>query len=322
MKMKSVRKVQFALIATALIISLPALAGKETGGGDICENNFRTVSLDVKSWILRGGANELLLPAGVQLDDYVKSMTEQIDSASIKCVGPNDVGYPVEVSGTPKTCKFVRDEFGSTIFCDIQKFDELTEDDRYVLVHHEYAGLAGVEKPKGGVSNYEVSNQISAFLEATVSKKLAVKSRASILGTIDGNYKLVPGESTGRCNPTVYVKTNSKQMLSDIGSSNEVTYPFGQLCRDAKTGAPTGKMYNCDDQMDVNVLSSDSRSFNQMIATARQINGAIELRTTSTFSVYIFPNRLGYERLYTESETYDVHHDKTIVFDCAYERIP
>jgi hypothetical protein len=51
------------------------------------------------------------------------------------------------------------------------------QSDQYVLIHHEYAGLAGFEVNDGESSQYEISNQISGYLEDQIVKKLVVKPR-------------------------------------------------------------------------------------------------------------------------------------------------
>jgi len=47
------------------------------------------------------------------------------------------------------------------------------------LIHHEYAGLAGIEKNDGAASDYEISDQLTDFLEKTSVLRLAVKGTSS-----------------------------------------------------------------------------------------------------------------------------------------------
>ena len=63
-----------------------------------------------------------------------------------------------------------------TITCLESAFAALSIEAQYQLVHHEFAGLAGIERGLNGVSDYSISEQISAYLEDVVVKKLAVKS--------------------------------------------------------------------------------------------------------------------------------------------------
>jgi hypothetical protein len=91
-------------------------------------------------------------------------------------VGPGDADYPVQIEGIPKICSFSHVGDQELITCDMAKFLTLTESNQYILIHHEYAGLANVETPNGADSHYEISNQISEYLINQMVKKLAVKS--------------------------------------------------------------------------------------------------------------------------------------------------
>jgi hypothetical protein len=155
------------LLAVVATLSTSALAGGGTsaGGGDLCEDRIKVIRDDLLDWIQQGGPDALTLPAEVSVKQYSNGMLKAIRNAKIQCIGPHDRGYPVNVNGTPKICRFDQNAAGSRIICDFQKFRSLSGSDRYVLIHHEYAGLSGIEQPNGDDSNYEVSNQISEFLE-------------------------------------------------------------------------------------------------------------------------------------------------------------
>jgi hypothetical protein len=149
------------------------------GGGDMCEDRIQQIRDDLKSWIAHGGAEGLSLLQDMATYQYADLMLHQLNSARVKCVGAGDVGYPVAIGNTPKVCKFSIDSTGSQIVCDYVKFLATGDSDQYVLIHHEYAGLAGIEVPDQDDSHYDVSNQISGYLEEQVVKKLAVKSVSS-----------------------------------------------------------------------------------------------------------------------------------------------
>jgi hypothetical protein len=155
--------------------SFAVAAHDQGGGGDLCEDRIKIVRDDIAKWIHDGGPEALVLPAGITLKEYSSSMLSQIDVAQIRCVGAGDVGYPVNVGQTPKACRFDRSPDLSQITCDYAKFSLISESDQYVLIHHELAGLAGIEIPKGPDSNYDVSNQISGYLQDTTVKKLVVR---------------------------------------------------------------------------------------------------------------------------------------------------
>lgn len=151
-----------------------AKGGVATGGGDLCEDRIKIIRDDLRSWIVRGGAKNLQLPAGVSSGKYSDDMLEQILAAKVRCVTNGDAGYPVTVDGVPKVCRFDRSTSSSLITCDFNKFQAMAEGKQYELIHHEYAGLADIEKPNGSDSNYDVSNQITSNLVSQNVLKLTV----------------------------------------------------------------------------------------------------------------------------------------------------
>lgn len=166
-----------------LLIGLLALqthAEGTRGGGDLCEDRIKIIRDDIQSWIGSGGPNTLKLPQNISLALYSSSMMSEAYVAKIRCVGSNDPGYPVNIDGTPKVCRFDKSTETHQITCDFAKFQSMNESDQYVLIHHEYAGLAGLEIPNGDDSNYQISNQISGYLMDVVMKKLTIKPSAPV----------------------------------------------------------------------------------------------------------------------------------------------
>lgn len=165
------------LMMTLLAITAQASNGGR-GGGDLCEDQIKLIKTDLEIWINSKGPEGLTL-SGISTADYSKAMLSSLASTKIRCVSKGDAFYPVEIDGTPKVCRFDFDEFESWITCDADKFMASTNADQYVLIHHEYAGLAKLEIPDGDQSQYAISNQISSFLTSTIVKKLFVKSKYS-----------------------------------------------------------------------------------------------------------------------------------------------
>lgn len=167
-----------------LFLFLPLLASAKvagpgiSGGGDQCENRIRSIAEDIGIWIQNGGAKALTLPPSLKIGQYENAMVREILRGKVSCVARGDRGYPVQINGTPKTCRFDQQGSESRITCDIEKFNSLGEENQYVLVHHEYAGLAGVEPANADESHYSISNQVSGYLERSIVKKLVVKRKA------------------------------------------------------------------------------------------------------------------------------------------------
>jgi hypothetical protein len=174
MKNKSV------LTAILFLLSTPAFAGADKGGngGDICENRIKTIAADLSTWIQNGGSSDLKLPRGVLASDYNTIMLEAISKTQVSCVDT-----PVLVGSSEKICKNVSDGLPK-MTCNRGAFLRSKESDQYVLIHHEYAGISGLEVNQGDVSNYEVSNQIVGFLQDELIKKLVVKPTLSIIDQV------------------------------------------------------------------------------------------------------------------------------------------
>jgi hypothetical protein len=181
--------------AGILLFSLSAIAADKGGnGGDICEDRFKSVRDDIASWIEKGGSANLVFPSEVTLAQYNEQMLKYISDpthiprhpfkASIQCVSDK-----VLVNGAEKTCRNDKDPQtgAASIVCNIDRFNQTGDSDQYVLVHHEYAGLAGIEVNDGQDSQYPISNQISGYLENEIVKKLAIKP--TIAGNITVNLQ-------------------------------------------------------------------------------------------------------------------------------------
>lgn len=166
---------KYALLITGILIfanNCFARVGSEAGnGGDMCEDRIESIRSDIKKWIQAGGSAGLSLPSGVSLKNYNEAMLNAIGKATISCTDDK-----IELGNSEKTCRnFVNSAGVPQIQCNLPRFTDNSESDQYVLVHHEYAGLAGFEVNSGEESHYEISNQIADYLEDQTVKKLSVK---------------------------------------------------------------------------------------------------------------------------------------------------
>jgi len=175
-----------ALSLSALILSsVPAFAkmGTESGGGgDASEIRVNEIRSDILQWIKNDGAKSLKLPSVLSYGEYESKMTEILQSQKV-VIGfiqkddPSNIELKVSVDGEPKTCRgFISNKDSrSHILCNISRFESMTESDQYRIIHHEFAGLVNVENNEGAASDYNVSTQITNFLEKSTVLKLAVK---------------------------------------------------------------------------------------------------------------------------------------------------
>ncbi len=187
----------------ALLIASSAFGSTGMGnGGDVCENRFKIVRDDIASWIVQGGAVGLRLPSTVSPDRYHEAMLDQIVRAVISCTEDW-----VMIENTEKTCRnFVSSSGTPQVICNAKRFMETREVDQYLLVHHEYAGLAGFEVSQGGDSRYSISNQLAAYLEDQVVKKLAIKPVRSVPPELTD---ILPRWPNGSIRNTTYFEAES-----------------------------------------------------------------------------------------------------------------
>lgn len=134
-----------------------------------CERKFKTVRNKIFTWIEQGGYLYLHLPADVRTNDYKKNMFDYISSAKVTCT--DDI---ITVGEATKTCRNqINPDGTSFIICNAKKFLETDPSEQYVLVHHEYASLAGFETSTGEESHYLLSDQIAGFTKNEVVTKLS-----------------------------------------------------------------------------------------------------------------------------------------------------
>lgn len=154
---------------------------KVGGGGDASEERVNEIRADILKWIKADGAQDLILENGTTYEEY-KSKMEVILQPQKVIIGfvasDNELSeFRVKVSDVPKTCRgFIFKENNLPyIICNIDRFRNLTDAEQYRLIHHEYAGLAGLEKNEGAASDYSISSQITDYLTEQMVLRLAVK---------------------------------------------------------------------------------------------------------------------------------------------------
>lgn len=164
-----------AMVLSALINPQHALArtfiGTEGGnGGDLCEARIYEIRNDIFTWVNNGGARGLNFPPAWNQSLYEKEMKRSLMDAKVSCT--NEI---LKIGKAEKTCINMIQDGQARINCNINRLSAASDSDQYVLIHHEYAGLAGLETNNGEISNYETSHQLTKFLVQAVVTRLAVK---------------------------------------------------------------------------------------------------------------------------------------------------
>jgi hypothetical protein len=173
-------KFKIMLAGMCALIAMQAQAQDFGGrnGGDPMELQFREVAMDIQQWIAKGGAQALVLSSTVSLADYQTKMNSALTDGVVSFTTNT-----ITVNGVEKAC--MNQPAQKLIQCNVDRFNATTESEKYVLVHHEYAGLAGLETNTGAKSDYSISEQLTASLEKVTVLKLAVKSAPTVFTGTD-----------------------------------------------------------------------------------------------------------------------------------------
>jgi hypothetical protein len=147
--------------------------GQDKGnGGDICENKMRNITNEMESWLLNDEFVGIKLPSKLTEKAYKKGMLNAVRKSQLSCTSEK-----VFIGAAEKTCMNFRDIRGNArIVCNFDRFLKTDEQEKYRLMHHEFAGVAGFESNNGNeASVYRISNQISEFLQKEEVFKLGIK---------------------------------------------------------------------------------------------------------------------------------------------------
>ncbi len=173
------------------------------GGGETYEDIVYEIRDNILTWIEAGNAINLNFDVSndVTLDAYEKKMREFLSPGFVEVFfvekdDPTDSELQVVVDGKPKTCRgfFSKQTNKPTIICNLYRFKIKTRAERFRLIHHEYAGLAYLEKNDGSLSDYTLSNQITDKLEFEIVLKLPIKKKVEVPKTPNapiGSSKLI-----------------------------------------------------------------------------------------------------------------------------------
>jgi hypothetical protein len=131
-----------------------------------------------------------------------------------------DSELKVEVDGQPKTCRgFISRNGGLPhIRCNVERFKATGAPEQYRLIHHEYAGLAGVERNTGAASDYTISQQLTDFLVPETILRLSINKRVDTKRA--GYSNLVAGDPG--CSANLYVDISERAVVIRTYDSDTV----------------------------------------------------------------------------------------------------
>lgn len=151
----------------------PSMIDSDKGnGGDICENQMRNISNDIESWLLRDEFKGIKLDNRISEAAFKGRMLEAVQRSLLSCTADK-----IFIGKAEKTCKNFKDKNRDIrIVCNFNRFMKTTQNDQYRLMHHEFAGVAGLETNDGKEeSNYRISDQVTGFLRKEEVLRLGIK---------------------------------------------------------------------------------------------------------------------------------------------------
>jgi len=200
---KLLKLTPFLILTSLNILALSSrvahAGGTSGGGGDASEARVDEIRADILKWISLGGHQGLQFPARLDAQAYATAMNAVLVPHAVTVAfitsaqeaATTDPELKVSVDGKPKTCRgFIgaRDSL-MHIICNTERFGATSGANQYQLVHHEFAGLAGVEQNISASSDYELSNQITGYLVPETVLRLSVrKSNADKSGVPQSLY--------------------------------------------------------------------------------------------------------------------------------------
>ncbi len=215
----------FLVVMTLLNVKTRVYAkGDSVGnGGDSCEARIQSIAINIQEWILYDNHSELDFKGRLTKDEYEFPMLTALKLGRVSCTDEK-----LFVGKAEKTCiNFPEEDF---IECNVDKFMNTDEEGQYRLVHHEYAGLAGIEvNNESEASDYFLSDQISRKLKWEIVKKLPIhKDKNSCNVFLKRNSYYSIGDSEGALTKIIKETIASKNynLVMEEGSATYVLEYF------------------------------------------------------------------------------------------------
>ncbi len=172
--MKTIMKIgMLALLGTISLNNAFAQEHVGNGGGE--DGVFKSIRNEISVWMKRSyQLNEL--DQKLELSDQSTINLYQRYSQAVKSVGERIVfnHHPILFNGGVKICK--NNSKTKMITCNIDEWNAARGDTRYMIVFHEYLGIAGIEtNVQLNYSSYPISPNILAFVHSQESFALRME---------------------------------------------------------------------------------------------------------------------------------------------------
>lgn len=177
-------------------------------GGDNCEARIQNIASNIQEWILYGNHSSLDFKGMISKSEYEMGMLTALKLGRVSCTDKK-----LFVGKSEKTCKNYPEE--NFIECNFSKFMKTEDEGQYRLVHHEYAGLAGIETNNGDeASDYFLSDQVSGMLEWELVKRLPIQKKSKECKVyIKRNEKYTYGDSKNSLRHSIIDELEAKNYI-------------------------------------------------------------------------------------------------------------
>lgn len=214
--------------------------GVQGGGGDAAtERRIKDIRDDILKWIKRGDAEKLKFNLYVTYQDYLEGnlskklfgMKDILEPGAVvvSAFSEKDEDLNVEtlntsINNAPKVCKGLIRGINDrpTIVCKKEAFEALSEKEQYIQIHHEYAGLGGLERNIGADSDYNLSSQITNHGSYEKIFRLAInntKEKKRNYGDLSDDLSDIAHGTILIAKKDIHIKPNTKKVLVGMKAS-------------------------------------------------------------------------------------------------------
>lgn len=158
------------IIALSLMIGMSAQAQEvRNGGGE--DGVFKSIRDEIKVWMAKSSHN------GTLTEKLGSSNAEEVRQkfiSAIALVGERVIfnNSAISIDGNIRICQNVPS--AGTITCNIDAWNRTQGNTRYMIVLHEYLGVAGIESNTLQYSNYPISPKILGYVRSKQSFELGM----------------------------------------------------------------------------------------------------------------------------------------------------
>lgn len=153
------------ITANQTVFAAQSMGNEKGNGGDSCELKIQETIEDIRQWLLKDQFQGMKFPHNMTASEYKEAMLDATENLTLGCVSET-----LRLNDYEKTCI----NKGRDIKCNYKRFSSLNEHQTYKLIHHELAGIAGLEANITEESRYELSDQITSFLSLQKTLKLGM----------------------------------------------------------------------------------------------------------------------------------------------------